>query len=189
MTVNFEVPWIRYAGNGVATVFTFTWTCDDANELYVQIDDVLQVQGVGYQLLEFDTESGGEVHIEPAPDADTDILIYRETPVTQQVDYVDHVAFPQEAHEGQMDKDTRILQEIIEGGRGIGGPIDLDSIERADEVEITNTSGANAIIPLWDCDADLAGVYAGEVTLSAPNDGDATTKPDGYIWLEVASLS
>jgi hypothetical protein len=193
VTVNVELPYVRYVGNAVTTSFAFVWSSDDDNEIYVQRTigtadpEILEV-GVDYELEGYTEDFGGQIIFAEPPTADTVLLIYRQTPVTQQVDYVDSSPFPADTHENQMDKDTRILQEIINAGRGGSGIVDLDSIEKPAEVEITNTSGANAQVPLWNCNADLAGAYAGEVTLSAPADQSQTTKPDGYIWLEVASF-
>lgn len=189
MTVNVETPHITYKGNDVATVFTFSWSFDDVSEIYVAINRILQVEGTTYELENVNLASGGEVRttLTDPLTADDELLIYRRTPITQQVDYIEFDSFPAETHEGQMDKDTRILQEIITSGAAFGeGPVDLDSEENADHVEITNTSGSNAIIPLWEVDEDKAGVFAGEVTTSAPPNGTIDTHPDGYIYVEVA---
>ena len=88
--------------------------------------------------------------------------------------------------EFSCDKDTRILQEIIEGGRAIGGRVDLAAVPYPTYVEITNTGGSNAIIQPWTTDGLLAGVSMGEVIpngdLSKPSDTDPTSNLDGYIW-------
>jgi hypothetical protein len=113
------------------------------------------------------------------------VYVYRDTPVTQQIDYVDGEPFPTSTHEFQCDKDTRILQEIIEGGRAIGGRVDIAAIQWEETVEITNTSGTNAIINTWTTDGLLAGVSIGEVIPNGettPVDGNPTDKKDGYIW-------
>jgi hypothetical protein len=98
---------------------------------------------------------------------------------------VDGEPFPMDMIEFSCDKDTRILQEIIEGGRAIGGRVDLAAVPYENYVEITNTSGNNAIIEPWTTDGLLAGVSMGEVIpngQSRPTDTDPTDKTDGYIW-------
>jgi hypothetical protein len=113
------------------------------------------------------------------------VYVYRDTPVTQQLDYVDGEPFPTDTHEFQLDKDTRILQEIIEGGRAIGGRVDLSAIQWEETVEITNTSGTNAIINTWTTDGLLSGVSTGEVIPNGdttPVAGNPTDKIEGYIW-------
>jgi hypothetical protein len=126
-----------------------------------------------------------------APAAADSIIIFRQTPITQQVDYVDFEPFPADTHEFQLDKDTRILQELIFGGIAIGGQVDLASVPFETYVEITNTGGTNAQIEPWTIDGLLAGVSMGEVIQSggsAPLDGNPTAKPDGYLWWELGPL-
>jgi len=191
MTVNVEIPFVKYIGNGITTDFTFRWSCDDANENYVKQDGVLLKEGVEYELEDFTIEFGGAMVFNIAPSVNSEILLYRQTPITQQVDYVEAEPFQAETHEGQMDKDTRILQEMIFGGIGIGGPVDLGAIQWPTYVEVTNTSGTNANILPWTIDGRLAGVSMGEVIDyggQAPVDGNPTENPDGYIWWQLGPL-
>ena len=191
MTVHLEVPVIRYIGNGITTDYTFEWSCADANENYVKLNTVLLKEGVEYELEDFTTENGGAIVFNEAPAVDDDILIYRQTPITQEVDYVEFEAFPADTHEFQMDKDTRILQEMILGGLGVGGAVDLGAIQWPTYVEVTNTSGTNANINPWTIDGLLAGVSMGEVIQfgdTAPIDGNPTLKPNGYIWWQLGPL-
>jgi len=185
MTVNAEFPYIQYLGNSVTTDFPFSWSSGDPSEIYVKLDGVLLTEGVEYELTDYTLEFGGTQVFNTAPTTGQVVYVYRDTPVTQQLDYVDGEPFPTDTHEFQLDKDTRILQEIIEGGRAIGGRVDLSAIQWEETVEITNTSGNNAIINTWTTDGLLAGVSIGEVILNgdpAPVDGNPTDKKDGYIW-------
>jgi len=185
VTVNAEFPYIQFLGNGVSVDFPFSWSSGDPSEMYVKLDGTLLTEGVEYELTDFTLEFGGTMLFNAAPDAGEVVYIYRDTPVTQQLDYVDGEPFPTDTHEFQLDKDTRILQEIIEGGRAIGGRVDLSAIQWEETVEITNTSGSNAIINTWTTDGLLAGVSIGEVILNGdptPVDGNPTDKKDGYIW-------
>jgi hypothetical protein len=188
MTVNLEVPVITYLGNGITTDFTFSWSSGYPDEIYVKRDGVELKEGVEYELENYEEAHGGSIVFPVAPAVGVQILIYRQTPVTQQVDYVDFEAFPADTHEFQMDKDTRILQEIISGGRGVGGPVNLQAIHWPTYVEIDNSAGNNAFIQPWTTDGLLSGVSLGEVVEQGgptPIDGDATSKPDGYIWWEL----
>ena len=185
MTVNAEFPYIQYDGNGVTTDFPFSWSSGDPSEIYVELNRVLLTEGVEYELTDYTKDFGGTQVFNTAPLTTDEVYVYRDTPVTQQLDYVDGQPFPLESHEFQLDKDTRILQEIIEGGRAIGGLVDLDAIQYETYVEITNTSGNNAIINTWTTDGLLSGVSTGEVILngdSVPVDGNPTDKVPGYIW-------
>ena len=191
MTVHLEIPVVRYTGNGLTTDYTFTWSCQDPNENYVKVNDILLKEGVEYELEDFTLEYGGSIIFNIAPVTTDSILIYRQTPITQEVDYVEFEPFPADTHEGQMDKDTRILQEMILGGLGVGGSVDLDAIQWPTYVEVTNTSGTNANINPWTIDGLLAGVSMGEVIQFgdlAPIDGNPTLLPDGYIWWQLGPL-
>lgn len=192
MTVHSEIPLVRYVGNDTTTDFSFTWTSMEHLDIYVVVNDVLLEAGIDYELTDYKTgygpdDDGGGVIVFVTPPAATDnILIYRQTPITQEVDYLETQPFPAETHESQLDKDTLILQEISHGiGTTIGGPVDLESIEKPLEVEIDNTGGENAHIQLWECQLDLSGVFAGEVTFAAPADGTPSTKPEGYMYFEI----
>ena len=191
MTVNLEIPKIAYTGNGTTTDYTFKWSCGDPNENYVKLNGVLLTEGIQYELEDFTLEFGGTMVFNTAPVVGDDVFVYRMTPITQQVDYVDFEPFPADTHEFQLDKDTRILQELIFGAAAFGGQADLASVPFPTYVEITNTAGTNAQIDPWTIDGLLSGVFRGEVVPSgqdAPLDGNPTAMPDGYIWWELGPL-
>jgi hypothetical protein len=188
MTQNLEFPKISYTGNGTTVDYTFDWKCGNADENYVNLNGVLLREGVEYELEDFTTEFGGTMRFNTAPAIDDIVFIFRRTPITQQIDYVDGEPFPTDSHEFQLDKDTRILQELFFGGIGFGGEVNLASVPHELEVEITNTAGTNAFIQPWTIDGLLSGIFYGEVVPdgdTAPLDGNPTAKPDGYIWWEL----
>ena len=191
MTLNTEIPYETYYGDGTNTVFTFDFSLTEEQDFYLNVDNVLAIRYSDYDLLNV-TDTGGEITFFTAPAADSLVQLYRRTNLTQQVDYEQYEAFPAETHEEELDKIVRILQELRRGlltwidgdGNQQTLSFDLDTETREFDVEITNTGGTNAIIPPW-VSATSAGVYIGEYTEAAniPADGSATTKPDGYIWL------
>ena len=185
MTVNFEIPLINYLGNNSATEFAFLWSMMDANELFVTLDGLEQEVGVHYDLENLSLDNGGVVAFYVAPVQDALVTIFRQTPITQQIDYT-FSPFPEDIHEGGFDKDTRILQEMFETGSGGTGQVNLSVAPGFDFVDIINSSGTDARIPSWRTDELLAGAFHGEVTEpgQAPDDGAVTTKPDGFIWFE-----
>jgi hypothetical protein len=185
VTVNSEIPVIKYVGNGVTTDFPFTWSSGDPTEIYVELNRVPLIEGILYELTEYTEDFGGTMTFNDPVAIGDEVLIYRDTPVTQQVDYLEGEPFPANTHEFQMDKDTRILQEIIEGGRAVGGRVDLEAIQNPTEVIIDNSSGTNAVILPWSTDGLSAGVATGEVIPNGgtpPEDTEPTDKPEGYIW-------
>lgn len=187
MTVPNQVPVVEYTASGGNLRFEFTWIMRDDDDIRVRVNNVDQVFGVNFYLDDYEVETGGAVvfYEDSAPVVGATVTLFRRTPVTQEVDYEEGEPFPAETHEEQLDKDTLILQEIIGAGLALGGPVDLGSIQRATEVEITNTSGENAIIRQWDCAGAFSGVFLGEITNDAPADASPTNRPDGYVWFEI----
>ena len=191
MTVNVEHPRIEYVGTGINTEFAFLWSSGDPNENYVTVNDILQTEGIEYELEDYTGEFGGRMVFYVPPAAGADVVVYRKTPITQQVDYVEGDAFPADTHEFQMDKDTRILQELRVGGQDTGSSVDLTAIPQATGVLIDNSAGTDAFITPWTTDGLLAGVALGEVIPAGdpvPEDGSPSTKPDGYVWYVLEAL-
>ena len=187
MTVNAETPTTTLLASGSNTDFSFSWSSQDIIENLVEVDGVLQGYQIDYEIVDFTLENGGTARFFTPPPNNAEVRLFRRTPISQQLDYTEFTRFPAESHEGQMDKDTRILQELYSAGAGLGGVIDLDALQNEDSVDVLNTGGADARIPSWDCVNPLAGVFHGTAVEvgQAPLDGANTDKPDGFIWLEL----
>jgi hypothetical protein len=198
MTVNVEIPRIAYDGNGTTFTYAFLWSSSSVTEIYVTLNEVLLTEGIEYELEEYTQNLGGLIVFNTVPLNTDKIVIYRFTPRTQQLNYAFGTAFPSDVpfrtdtHEFQLDKDTRILQEIQVTGEGIpGGTVDLSAVPQATQVQITNTGGTDAFIQPWTTDGLLAGVSMGEVVApggSIPDDGAPSTKPEGYIYYQLEAL-
>jgi hypothetical protein len=182
MSVNEENPIVSYSG-GFAD-YNFSWSSTAESEIRVELDGVLLGLSIQYEIQEYDPTEGGVVHFFEVPENTSTILIYRDTPVTQQLNLTD-AAFPSEAIEAQFDKDTRILQEQIFGNKIVAQNVNLNSVQGPSYVDITNTGGSDARIPSWVVNEDKAGVFHGEITNAAPANGASTSKPDGFMWIEV----
>ena len=190
MTVNFEVPRIDYEGNGTTFSYSFLWSSSDPNEIYVTLNDVLLTEGIEYELEDYTPEYGGNVVFYSVPLAGDDIVIYRQTPITQQVDFTTE-PFPVETTEFAYDKDTRILQELRVLGDGTGGVVNLSATALPTQVQINNSGGSDAFIQPWTTDGLLAGVSLGEVVQPGgpvPEDGSPSAKPEGYIYWVLEEL-
>ena len=191
MTTNTQKPYIIYEGDGSLTTFTFAFSIVEDLDLLVLVDNVLLLQYSGYTV-ESVTDDGGTVEFTEAPADDSQVIILRQTTITQNVDYETNEPFQVDTHEWNLDKITYILQELLGGaGGGIdgdGNPIyitfDLDAEPGANWVTITNSGGTDARIPSW-VSGTLAGVFHGEIDVETnlPADESATSKPDGYVWL------
>ena len=193
MTLNVEVPVISYKGDGVKVLYTFDFSLTEEEDVYVRINNVLVTEFSEYTVQNV-TTTGGEILFAEAPADGTIIVISRDTDKSQQVDYIQYAAFPAETHEAELDKIVRILQELINGtfigydedGNQVFLSFDLEGVAQLTTVDITNSGGTDAAIPVW-VSGTLAGVYIGETSLEAniPADGAATSQPDGYVWLGV----
>ena len=193
MTNPVQIPLNHYVGNGSKTSYAFTFYLIEPVDLIVLVDNVLQINYSDYTIRP-DYLEGGYIDFTVAPVDVSDILIYRRTTKSQNVDYESYTSFPADTHEWNLDKITKILQElivgVIEGIDGDGNPFrltfDLSATPYEEYVRINNSGGTDADIPSW-VNATLAGVYYGETVAAAslPAADSATTKPDGYIWLGI----
>lgn len=185
MTVPVQIPIVEFIGNGTTTKFSFVWSSTAITDIEVFLNKVLQGFQTDFTIDNYTEENGGDVVFATPPAAtDGNILIKRKTPITQQLDYT-AAPFPSDTHEDQFDKDTYILQELILGGVGTLGFVNLAAVPGANFVDIINTGGTDARIPAWTNDGLKAGIFFAEVTTSAPADGSASTKPEGFVYIEI----
>jgi len=122
MTLNLEVPSVRYTADGIITTFAFVFTVTGDSELVVTVDDIQQVENIDYTV-ENITEFGGDIEFIVAPADTLIILIQRKTPQTQQIDLAPFSEFPADTLEGGLDKLQKQIQEFH------GGVIDGDNSE------------------------------------------------------------
>ncbi len=191
MTTDVQVPYIDVVGDGTKLLFTFEFSIVESMDLLVLVSGVLQVENSTYQVVNI-TDDGGEILFSEPPPAGSRVLIFRATTVSQNVDYRAFDKFPADTHEWNLDKITFILQELINGafvgkdsdGNDVYMTFDLSVSAGETTVTIHNSGGTDAILPPWESGVS-AGVFHGELTDSAPPDESATTKPDGYVWIEV----
>lgn len=119
MTVNSTISSAVYVGDGVSVTFPVPFyfladshlsvtsvNTDTQAATTLVLDTDYSVAGAGVQ-------SGGSITLlTAAPASNIRILIFREVPVDQQVDYTPNDKFPAEVTEQALDKITMILQEI-----------------------------------------------------------------------------
>ena len=113
MTTNSQIPYNRYEGNGTKTSYAFTYDLVETSDLIVQVDGVRLVQFSDYTV-DPDYEDGSNVVFTIAPIDGSDVLIFRKTDLTQNVDYESFTSFPADTHEWNLDKITKILQELLQ---------------------------------------------------------------------------
>lgn len=129
MTISTTESRISYNGNGVTTVFSFPYRFLANGDLVV-----LSVSSTGvettkalttdYTLTGAGDDAGGSVTMLVAPASGTRLIIYRDTAITQETDYISGDPFPAETHERALDRLTMIAQEIgSDADRSIKVPV------------------------------------------------------------------
>ena len=123
MTISTTSSRISYNGNGVTTIFAFPYRFLDQGHLVVVSIDSLGAETVKtitthYTVSGAGDPAGGSVTMLTAPATGTRLVIYRDTDVTQETDYVSGDPFPAESHETALDKLTMIMQEKTPGAGG-----------------------------------------------------------------------
>jgi len=181
MTTSVIQPYTNLVGDGSKQTFTYYFPIVETLDLIVKVDDVQMVEYSHY-IVQNLTENGGEVVFAIAPVSGADVLIARQTTVSQQLDYTES-PFMAETHEFALDKITYILQELLSGFIGI--TFDLSVTAGEITVTINNSGGTDAVMQPW-VSGETAGVFHGEITTTPPVDGADTTKANGYVWIEVA---
>lgn len=151
----------EYAGDGVETDFLFDFAILADSQISVKlVDDVTFIEtpftvGVDYTITG-QPEPGAPgttvVTTVPVPTGST-IVIFRETPLTQDTEYIETGAFPAETHERALDKIVMLIQEVndkIASGTFPGGVVISDLVMRSmllleQQVDSTTTGVDQAI--------------------------------------------
>ena len=121
MTISTTDWRISYNGNSATTVFSFPYKFLANAHLFVISVDAAGVETVktittDYTVTGAGDDAGGEVTMLVAPATGTTLVIYRDTEVVQETDYISGDPFPAESHETALDKLTMIMQEKTPGG-------------------------------------------------------------------------
>ena len=117
MTVSTETASISYAGNGSTTVFAVPYYFLENSHLRVILRSALGVESVKVLTTDYTVAGAGtnpstaEITTIFTAAAGETLLIERDTPITQETDYVENDSFPAESHEKALDKLTMIVQQ------------------------------------------------------------------------------
>lgn len=117
MTVSTEVDHNEYTGNGVTTIFPYTFRIFQKSDLVVQVVDLdenitLLVLDTDYTVTGAGGYTGGNVILTTALANGYQISISRELPVTQETDLRNQGKFFAEVHEDAFDKLTMLIQQV-----------------------------------------------------------------------------
>ena len=119
MTISTQDSKVNYQGNGQTKVFQVPFPFLENNQIYVQKKDakgnlINYTYATDYTVTGAGAENGGSVTLNVAPEQGSTISIYRDVPLTQEVDYRENEIFPAETHEEALDKLTMEVQQIQE---------------------------------------------------------------------------
>jgi hypothetical protein len=175
-----------YSGNGVATVFAFTFPIAAETELEVYLLEsgflVLKTLTTDYTISGVGNPSGGSVTFVTPPPTVTggsDIVLVRKTPLTQLADYIEGDSFPAETHEAALDKLTKIAQEHAEAlDRAAQLPInsseDVETLTQAILLVADNSTNINTVAANV-ADINTVATDIANVNAVAANEADINT--------------
>lgn len=137
MTVSSTLNRAEYDGNGVTATFPFPVYFLATGDLKVYIRDAFGVEalmaaGADYTVAGAGDPAGGSVTFTTPPASGERVVILRDPPLTQEIDYQANDAFPAETHERALDKLTMQVQRLSE------------RIDRSVSLEETATDGEGA---------------------------------------------
>ena len=143
MTISTTTSRISYNGNGVTTEFSFPYRFLANGDLVVLSVsaagvETTKVLTTDYTLTGAGDDAGGSVTMLVAPAVGTRLVIYRDTEVVQETDYISGDSFPAESHERALDRLTMILQEKTPGAAGA---------TRAIQIPIGDPGDVNTVLP------------------------------------------
>jgi hypothetical protein len=110
MTITNTASRWAYPGNGVTTAFAYTNLIFAASDLKVYLDGVLQT--TGYTVSNVGVVTGGNVTFSIPPANHASVVIVRDVPATQDIDYLANDPFPAATHEKGLDKLTILAQQL-----------------------------------------------------------------------------
>jgi hypothetical protein len=129
MTISTTDSRISYNGNGVTTVFAFPYRfLANADLVVVEVSstgvETVKTLTTHYTLTGAGDDAGGSVTMLVAPAVGTRLIVYRDTAITQETDYISGDPFPAETHERALDRLTMIAQEVgSDADRSIKVPV------------------------------------------------------------------
>lgn len=169
MTVSSTTARVSYSGNGSTTAFSVPFYFLDQAHLKVVLrsstgSETVQVLSTNYVVSGAGNPAGGTVTMGIAPASGQTLVILRNAPLTQLVDYQPNDPFPAETHERALDQLTMESQQLNEA---IGRSIKLSSTNTMTSTEFTvgATARANKVLS-FDSSGELSvaqelGTYRG----------------------------
>ena len=124
MTVSAQTPINRSTGNGVTTVFPYTFKIISDADIEVTVDDVVKTLNVDYTVTGAGVDAGGNVTMTTAPATATTVIRRRNMAIVRTTDYQDQGALPAATLDSDIDASVLMAQQLSEQiGRSLKFPV------------------------------------------------------------------
>lgn len=166
MTVSNQTNKISYIGNGVTKEFAIPFCFLEKEHITVyqmkgEVESIAEA-GTDFSVTGIGEVDGGTLTFDIPPAAGSQIIIIRNVPMTQEVDYRENEIFPAKTHERALDKLTMAVQQLSE------------KMDRAVTVDIFSEEDPNnfmvemrSLVSSAANHANIAGEAAGTATVQA----------------------
>lgn len=114
MTVSAQTPINRSTGNGVTTVFPYTFKIISSADMEVSVDGVVKTLTVDYTLSGVGDDAGGTVTMLAAPATSTSVVRRRNMALTRNTDYQDQGELPASTLDSDLDSAVLMIQQVDE---------------------------------------------------------------------------
>jgi hypothetical protein len=114
MTISSQTSRASYTGNGASVTFAVPFYFLAADHLVVYVGGVLKTLTTHYGVTGAGDEAGGSITFTTPPGNAAAVVIYRDPPLTQLLEYTPNGRFPAESHERGLDKLVMIDQRTRE---------------------------------------------------------------------------
>lgn len=158
MTVSTTTSKVSYAGNGstVAFAVNFYFLANSHLKVVLRAADgteTVQTLTTDYTVAGAGVSSGGTVTMNTAPAVGQTLVILRNVPITQDVDYQPNDPFPAATHEQALDKLTMIAQQEQNALAGVVKFPDTDSSSLTATLPASSARANKALV--FDADGNV----------------------------------
>lgn len=129
MTVSAQTPINRSTGNGVTTVFPYTFKIVSAADIEVSVDGVVKTLSVDYTLSGVGSDAGGNVTMTVAPANLASVVRRRNMALVRSTDYQDQGELPAATLDSDIDATVLMIQQVDEQiGRALTLPAGVTGV-------------------------------------------------------------
>jgi hypothetical protein len=163
----------RYVGNGSTTSFTYNFKINDQSHIEVSLDNVVQTSG--FTVTGVGNANGGTVNFATAPANGVKVVLRRNVPYTQLIDYITGDKFPADTHEAALDQLTMAAQQLQEQvDRSLHYPVTATQSAELPNPNDPNNQGK--VLRLTSTGIDLVAVQPTDFANPLTTKGDLITR-------------